>query len=133
MDADPNTGMLIGLTQAFPEGNHYDQYRIGGTSLASPLFAGLTALTLEHAGASLGLLNPVIYANQAAFSDVVNTPNQLGDVRVDFANGLDASGGLKYSVRTFGQDSSLALKKGYDEVTGVGAGTAAWITAVNPA
>src|SRR5213075_1208244 len=32
---DPQTGMLIGQTQQFPEGAHYDEYRIGGTSLSS--------------------------------------------------------------------------------------------------
>src|SRR5581483_1964350 len=58
MNADPNTGMLIGQTQTFPDGTYYDQYRIGGTSLASPLFAGLTALTLEHGETAMGLLNP---------------------------------------------------------------------------
>ena len=42
MDADPATGMLVGETQTFPNGVYYDQYRIGGTSLASPLFAGLS-------------------------------------------------------------------------------------------
>ena len=44
MDADPSTGMLIGQTQTFPDGVHYGEYRIGGTSLASPIFAGLMAL-----------------------------------------------------------------------------------------
>src|SRR5207248_362570 len=50
MDADITTGMLIGETQTFPEGVHYDQYRVGGTSLSSPLFAGMTALAFQHAG-----------------------------------------------------------------------------------
>src|SRR4029078_12742199 len=63
MDADPTTGMLVGETQTFPDGVYYDQYRIGGTSLASPLFAGMTALALQHAGGGVGLLNPTIYAN----------------------------------------------------------------------
>ena len=43
LDADPTTGMLVGETQTFPDGVHYGEYRIGGTSLASPLFAGMTA------------------------------------------------------------------------------------------
>src|SRR4029077_1111259 len=30
---DPQTGYLIGQTQAFPDGNSYDEYRIGGTSV----------------------------------------------------------------------------------------------------
>jgi subtilase family serine protease len=129
MDADPNTGMLIGITQAFPEGNHYDEYRIGGTSLASPLFAGMTALALQSAGSAQGLLNPAIYANQADFTDVKGAPKAAGDVRVDYANGVDASGGLLYSVRTFNQDSSLKVKKGWDEVTGVGSPNTGWLTA----
>jgi subtilase family serine protease len=128
--ADPNTGMLIGETQTFPDGTYYDQYRIGGTSLASPLMAGMTALTLEHADSALGLLNPVIYSHQAGFTDVTAT-GEVGDVRVDFVNGIDGSGGLAYSVRTFGQDSSLVVRKGYDQVTGVGSPNPGWITALS--
>jgi subtilase family serine protease len=131
MDADPNTGMLVGETQTFPNGVFYDEYRIGGTSLASPLFAGLTALSLQHSGSGAGLLNPAIYQNAStAFQDVRGTPPEAGDVRVDFANGLDASGGLLYSVRTFNQDSSLKVKAGYDLVTGVGVPKPTWLTAL---
>lgn len=130
MDADPNTGMLIGETQTFSDGVYYDQYRIGGTSLASPLFAGMTALTFQHAGHGAGLLNPSIYGNQAAFKDVKGSPPDAGVVRVDFANSENASGGLLYSVRTFNQDGSLKVRKGYDLVTGVGSPTSSWLTAL---
>ena len=41
---DPNTGFLVGETQTFPDGVRYGEYRIGGTSLASPLMAGIEAL-----------------------------------------------------------------------------------------
>ena len=45
-------------------------------------------------------------------------------MRADFANGLDASDGILYSVRTFNQDSGLdgdgSVKPGWDEVTGIG-------------
>ena len=59
LDADPTTGMLIGLTQTFPDGVAYGEYRIGGTSLASPLFAGFTALRAQAAGRTrVGFLNP---------------------------------------------------------------------------
>jgi subtilase family serine protease len=132
MDGDPNTGMLVGETQTFPGGVHYGQYRIGGTSLASPLFAGMTALSLQRAGHGVGLLNPVIYANATtAFTDVKGDPPEAGDVRVDYANGVDGSNGLLYSVRTFNQDSSLKTKKGYDLVTGVGTPSHAWLNAIH--
>jgi len=42
---DPTTGMLVGQTQTFPDGSvAYGEYRIGGTSLSSPLMAGFMAL-----------------------------------------------------------------------------------------
>jgi subtilase family serine protease len=129
MDADPTTGMLVGQTQAFPEGVHYDEYRIGGTSLASPLFAGMTALSFQHAGHGAGLLNPAIYAHTGAFTDVAGTPQDPGNVRVDYANGVDSSAGLLYSVRTFDQDSSLSIGPGWDAVTGLGSPNTGWFTA----
>jgi subtilase family serine protease len=132
LDADPTTGMLIGETQTFPEGVHYDEFRIGGTSLASPLFAGQTALLQQHAGGRLGFLNPTIYhqAGSASFRDVRGTPPDAGNVRADYANGLDASDGLLYSVRAFNRDSSLRVRAGWDDVTGVGSPHAGWITSV---
>jgi subtilase family serine protease len=133
MDADPTTGMLVGETQKFPKGVvAYDEYRIGGTSLASPLFAGMTALTLQNGGGDgAGLLNPVIYGHAGAFTDVAGSPPDAGNVRVDFANSVDASGGLLYSVRTFNQDSSLAIAPGYDLVTGIGVPNTGWLTAIS--
>ena len=130
MDADPNTGMLIGETQTFPDGVYYDQYRIGGTSLASPLFAGMTALAFEHAGGGVGLLNPTIYTHPGAFTDVTGSGPDAGNVRVDFVNTVDSSNGLRYSVRTFNQDSSLAVGPGWDNVTGMGSPNSSWLTTV---
>ena len=51
MDADPSTGFLIGLHQTFPNGAaKYSQTRYGGTSLASPLLAGVIADADQAAG-----------------------------------------------------------------------------------
>ena len=44
MPGDPNTGFEVGETQVFPDGTYWDQYRIGGTSLSSPLIAGVVAV-----------------------------------------------------------------------------------------
>jgi subtilase family serine protease len=130
MDGDPTTGMLVGETQTFPDGVYYDQYRIGGTSLSSPLFAGMTALAFQNAGGGVGLLNPTIYANRSAFTDVTGPGPDAGNVRVDYANGVDASGGLLYSVRTFDQDSSLTVTPAWDDVTGLGSPNSGWLTAI---
>lgn len=133
LDADPTTGMLIGETQTFPEGVRYGEYRLGGTSLASPLFAGMTALTLQHAGGALGFLNPTIYgqSGKGTFSDIKGSPADAGNVRVDFINGVNQADGLRYTVRTFNQDSSLKVTRGWDDVTGIGSPNARWITSVS--
>ena len=72
--ADPNTGLLVGQTQTVSNGTYYDEYRIGGTSVAAPLTAGLAAVADEIAGSPLGFLNPRIYqaykTSNNAFYDV---------------------------------------------------------------
>ncbi|WP_030614013.1 S53 family peptidase [Streptomyces achromogenes] len=125
--ADPNTGFLVGQTQTFQDGTErYDEYRIGGTSLAAPVIAAVQALAQEaRGGAPLGFANPAIYAKygeKGVYHDVTDNPtgSGLAVARVDFANGLDATDGLLYSARTLGHDSSLSAVKGYDDVTGVG-------------
>ncbi|MBX6371796.1 MAG: S53 family peptidase, partial [Acidothermus sp.] len=132
MDADVTTGMLIGETQTFPDGTYYDQYRIGGTSLAAPLFAGMTALAFQHAGHGVGLLNPTIYRHAGAFTDVTGPGPDPGNVRVDYANGVDATAGTVATVRTFDQDSSLTVAPGWDDVTGLGSPNTGWFTAIGP-
>ena len=131
LDADPTTGMLVGETQIFPKGVKYDQYRIGGTSLSSPLMAGIVADAAQHADSRLGFLNIAIYklaaAHIGAFTDV--TPVAGANVRPDFANGVDKFNGYLYSVRTFDQDSSLFTAPGWDDVTGVGTPNSVFLTA----
>ena len=67
---DPQTGFLVGQTQTFPGGAAYDEYRIGGTSLSSPLMAGIMALADQAAGHPHGFANPLFYAHAGAFYDV---------------------------------------------------------------
>ena len=124
MVGDPQTGFLVGQTQTFPNGTaRYSEYRIGGTSLSSPLFAGVVAVANQTRGASLGFLNPRLYklAGTDAFRDV-NHSRTVTDavVRVDYANGVNKKDGLLTSLRTINQTQSIYVRKGYDDVTGVG-------------
>ncbi|WP_051943791.1 S53 family peptidase [Streptacidiphilus rugosus] len=126
--ADPNTGFLVGQTQTFPDGTvKYSEYRIGGTSLASPVFAGIQALAQQAQGFAIGFADPAIYAKHRTLHDVTDHPFGpkvgLAVARVDFANTVDASNGLVTSLRTLGQDSSLSATRGYDNVTGLGSPT----------
>jgi subtilase family serine protease len=131
LDADPTTGMLVGETQIFPNGTEYGEYRIGGTSVASPLMAGMVADAAQHAKARLGFLNIAIYklaaAKFGAFNDVGSIAG--ANIRPDFANGVNKSNGYLYSVRTFDQDSSLSTGPGWDDVTGVGQPNSVFLTA----
>jgi subtilase family serine protease len=133
---DTQTGFLVGQTQTFPDGSvAYSEYRIGGTSVSSPLMAGFMALVQQRAGHDLGFANPLIYAHagSAAYHDVTSSSG-LGVVRVDYVNGVDASNGYRYTLRSLGFDSSLTIHTavGYDDVTGVGTPNgAAFLTALS--
>src|SRR5205085_10964633 len=63
---DPNTGYIVGETQTFPDGSvKYSEYRLGGTSLSSPLMAGIMALADQAKGSPHGFANPLLYARLA--------------------------------------------------------------------
>jgi subtilase family serine protease len=120
--ADPNTGFLVGQTQTFPEGVSYDQYRIGGTSLASPVFAGIMAVADSFDHFHHGFINPVIYqltSKTSAISDVKHVDGAVE--RVDYANSVDASAGLITSARNLDYPNlTIHTTKGYDTTTGLG-------------
>ena len=119
---DPNTGYLIGQTQTFPDGTvRYSEYRLGGTSLSSPLIAGIMAVVQEAAGHPLGFVNPLLYgAASSAYHDVVSPASTVAVVRNDFANSVDATDGIVTSLRTMNQTLSLHTTPGWDDVTGLG-------------
>ncbi|MBO0839902.1 MAG: S8/S53 family peptidase [Sciscionella sp.] len=120
---DPNTGFLVGETQTFPDGVYYDQYRIGGTSLACPLTAGIMADADQLDGVHHGFINPTLYTatrSEGGLLDVKPVPGAV--VRSDYTNGVDSSGGLTTSVRNFDyQGLTINTTPGYDNVTGLGA------------
>ena len=142
MDADAQSGMLIGLTQTFPNGVYYDQFKEGGTSLASPLLAGVIADADQAAHRSLGFLNPVIYdayaANSAAFDDIVppSSPDSTAVIRVDYADSVDSADGYVVSLRAIDyqgpetycdgtgncatREVTLTTAPGFDSLTGLG-------------
>ncbi len=121
---DPQTGLIIGQTQRFPEGSHYDEYRIGGTSLSSPIFAGIMALVDQAAGHPHGFANPLFYKNAAVFYDVLSVKTAVA--RRNFVNDVDATNGTVDRLRTFDDYSGSATQQtrpGWDNVTGLGTPT----------
>jgi subtilase family serine protease len=119
---DPQTGLLVGQTQSFSDGRYYDEYRIGGTSLASPIFAGLMALANQKCGCNIGFANPLFYAHAGQFYDVTSVKTAVA--RRNFVNGEDATDGVADFLRTFDDYSGSPTQSthaGWDNVTGLGA------------
>ncbi len=130
--ADPSTGMLVGQTTLQPNGKTYafSLSRIGGTSVASPTFAGIEADAQQAAGHDLGFANPAIYARfrSSAFHDVTESPLGQYEVRNNYADADTATGPLVTFLRAMGVDgedlpgdnAALPATPGYDDSTGVG-------------
>jgi hypothetical protein len=111
--------------------------------------AGLFALSADLRNGSLGFVNPVLYTDQGvrnAIRDVTKVATN-GVVRVDFANGLNATGGLLYTVRTLDYETSsrnvvspafptgdynttIHTTGGYDDMMGLGSPTAGFYAAL---
>ena len=160
MAGDPYTGFLYGETQTIA-GNpvsdsgckpisstlEYCEESIGGTSLSSPLFAGVLALVNQarfevHKGA-VGLVNPALYglghgddseSEGAAIIDVnkpssptavlrgyLGTPGKLRVVTMNSTlNPNYVAGEDDQPAVIEGADTSYLTTRGYDEVTGLG-------------
>ena len=123
MAGDPNTGMIVGETQVFPDGTYWDQYRIGGTSLSSPLLAGVVAVANQVHRHPLGFINPLYYRllGTRALHDTVAPTSPVAQVRTDYTNFLDNTQGKFWRLETVDvQSSTLHDTPGYDNETGVG-------------
>jgi subtilase family serine protease len=123
MPGDPNTGFEVGETQVFPDGTYWDQYRIGGTSLSSPLMAGVVAVASQASGRPLGFINPLYYRllGTKSLHDLVAPTSPVAQVRTNFVNSVDNSQGKSYQLQTIDvQSSTLHDTPGYDDETGVG-------------
>jgi subtilase family serine protease len=122
MDADPWTGFLEGYTQTLPDGSTgYAENDIGGTSLASPLFAGLVADGIQARILRHGFQNPTLYLDYAlthghAFHNVV-TPSSAASSPVEI---LAAYGGVPAIAVQLGDDQALVGTPGYSDAGGVG-------------
>jgi subtilase family serine protease len=135
--ADPSTGILVGQTVLQPNGKTYkfSLSRIGGTSVATPVFAGIEADTQQAVGGALGFANPAIYyldthslyGATGAFNDVTDHPlgaGSLAEVRNNYTNPATKQGPLLTYLRTLGVNGegsdALRAVTGYDDATGVG-------------
>ena len=139
-DADPYSGMAVGETVTMPDGHtqKYVETRWGGTSLACPLFAGIQALAQQaQHGQALGFANPAIYLRYGtrAYRDVTDTPLGAGHPMTFalnwYTDTANATGPILTYLATTGHNgeglAALHATKGYDDETGVGSPTRAYL------
>jgi len=126
--ADSYTGLAIGLTT--PGG--WQEFSQGGTSLATPLIAGLVADAAQAQGRTrFGFLNTALYKQTSGLLDVrpvqagVWTPYMAGFGYVDVPHDLGS-----YLVDFDTRPQSLQSGPGWDVVTGVGTPTAGFVTSL---
>jgi subtilase family serine protease len=127
-DADPFTGFLEGVL-SFPKNKppKYTQFDIGGTSLASPLVAGIVTAAQQGQHTPFGQLNRVFYklAGTSAFFDTLPLTKHSPVAWKGTACGVRDCGITALttfddqSFNMFGYTGQVTLK-GYDNMTGVG-------------
>jgi subtilase family serine protease len=115
--ADPSTGVAVGETlfgpdnaQGVPGPEKFYISRIGGTSVASPIFAGIEADAQQAAGFPLGFANPAIYGLDAwspgAFHTITDNPGGTTayEIRSNYTDPYNETLPLVTYLRTLGAD-----------------------------
>lgn len=144
--ADPLTGADLVLT--INDDNYLVQIVTvaGGTSVAAPVFAGMSALANQRAGARIGQVAPLLAGLQGpAIKDILpltaqdpkmsatlhgkplTTPDVTPDALALLPEGVDAIEQifvvrpvLSMTIFTYGLDTSLTTAAGWDNITGYG-------------
>ncbi|HTW02007.1 MAG TPA: S53 family peptidase [Streptosporangiaceae bacterium] len=115
--ADPSTGVAVGETTAGPDNaqgvpgpDKFYISRIGGTSVASPIFAGIEADAQQAAGQPIGFANPAIYGLDAhtsrTFHNVTDHPGGASyyEVRSNYTDPSNETLPLVTYLRQLGAD-----------------------------
>jgi subtilase family serine protease len=126
--ADAGGHWLIGYTGAVTDGVYGQVAMGGGTSGASPIVSALEADTQQASGHAVGFANPAIYqlAGTPAIDDIL--PVNLNDPPLEVGPIPDDPQSADDYLIALGQDDWA--EPGYDLVTGVGAVTPAFVTAL---
>jgi subtilase family serine protease len=126
-DADPYTGMAVGVLVTVKKKTEYVQYIYGGTSVASPLVAGMVTAAQQGQKSAFGNIDPILY--KLLGTDAVNDTLPLtkaspvlyrGVVCDQYTCGIELA--TQFDVQSYsmsGYTGQVTLK-GYDNMTGVG-------------
>ena len=119
-DANPSTGLVIGLSTLRHGKYRFATTSVGGTSLACPTMAAIEADAHQAAGGPLGFADPAIYARYrtSAFRDVTDHPLGMAHPSV-VSEG--SQGTFLEALNIDGEGrGTLRAVRGYDGATGVG-------------
>lgn len=126
-DADPNSGILQGIIEIVNHKPVYVTFDDGGTSLASPLVAGVIADASEGQPASFGFINPLLYSLSGtnAYNDPLplssSSPvlDQTAFTPASIA-GLPLLNPLDSQGPAYESQTGQVTAPGYDTMTGLG-------------
>jgi subtilase family serine protease len=129
-DADPFTGFAVGYL-TFHKKHHkpptYSQFPVGGTSVSSPLVAGMVTAAQQGQAASFGFVNPALYqlAGSSALNDTLPVTSSGPAAYRGVACSPHDCGGWALttfddqSTKMFGYTGQVTLP-GYDNMSGIG-------------
>ncbi len=135
-EADPTTGFLQGFSSQVNGKFVYGEDRIGGTSLSSPLMAGMTADAIQaDGGTAIGFADPAIYKlyGSKSYHDVTDKPFGAKTHEASVRTAAVGQGGATVvAIASLGNapDGNLSSIKGWDDTTGVGTPDATWFTTI---
>lgn len=126
-DADPDTAMLVGhltTTSSGKPGSYLTQ-ATGGTSLSTPLIAGLVADAQQGQTSSFGFTNPLFYrlVGTSALRDVLPVQASMTQPnRAVYTPPASSADSARIDLLDAQQhpDTRQVTAKGYDTMTGVG-------------
>ncbi|MFL6117168.1 MAG: protease pro-enzyme activation domain-containing protein [Catenulispora sp.] len=142
IDADAGTGMLVGGTPLYGEtwpGSEesawqYTERRYGGTSLSTPLFAGVQALAQQaRGGTPFGLANPTLYhlTGTGAFRDITKLagppPAAVAQRWVSAGTFAPMLFQMLAQEPTPGVPTTSSVGPGFDTETGIGVPTGTYL------
>ena len=127
MNGDLYTSVLVGYSDGAP----YSEGGYGGTSVSSPEFSAVQADAIQaRKGTPIGFANPSLYqrAGSKDFHDVVDQAAAKNEAPLDSVTDFGIiDGSLHVGLVAFGEDTTLNAVKGYDDATGVGSPTLAYL------
>ena len=124
--ADNLTGFSVAITEPGKQGDVYQVFPVGGTSVSSPLVAGIVAAAQQGQTSTFGFINPVLYKLSGTWALHDPLPVTASTPPSQRAVFCPSNGQICFENALIAFDSQnrantdQVTAKGYDTMTGVG-------------